>query len=170
MKADTVRTPRRTKRPATQGEQRQGYRSLGPTVIRYGLRVSKDDRTFAKVLSDVIDRYYESDSDFAASAGVSSASVSRYVSGQSIPSPKTIDKLAPHMRMSVERLRAIVYPSGATAEPTHGELDWHPLALDLNRLLGGGSTVPAAERSTLETLVGAVMTPYRRYLRNRKSA
>lgn len=170
MKADTLRKPRARKRAASDGESRQGTRLLGPRVVRYSLRVSKDDRSFAELLSDVIERYYESDSDLAASAGISPSTVSRLVSGQATPSPATIRKLAPHMRTTEARLRAIVYRDEHPTELGADGPQLHPLAIDLGRMLASDSAVPSGERSTLETLVTAVMAPYRRYLRTRKSA
>lgn len=169
MQTDTLRKPRQQKRAKTDGELRQGSRSLGPRVVRYRLRVSKDERSFADVLKDVIERWYESDSDFAASAGVSNSAVSRWASGKQVPTPAKIEQIAPFMRMPAARLLGIAYPGTGTPDARLGP-DVHPLVLDLARMLGPNSPLPDDKRDTLMTLIDALVAPYRRFLRVRKSA
>lgn len=144
----------------------QRSRRLNVGVIRYRLRVGK---TFSEVLSEAIEEWYASDSDFARRAGVSSSAVSRWVAGTVIPTVPTLEKIAPYLRLPAAALISIAYPgTGSNAGGPATKLH-HPLALDVDRLLGEESPVPEDERATLATLLEHVVSPYRRHLRRRRA-
>lgn len=155
---------------------RTGSPSRADDLLRYSFHVSKDDRavaqgtpTFADVLASAIAEHFDGvDKAFADAVGISSSAVSRYKTGQ-VPRPDTIEKMAPYMHMSVPRLMSLAYPRSVDAG-TDLEVTAHPLVVTLNQLIGPGSRMPAAEREALEAVVTTILTPYRPYLRKRKSA
>ena len=143
-------------------------------LIRYGLLMSKEPQSFGEFLAERIRMYYDSDVDFAAAAGIkSSSSISRYVNGGIIPKVATLEQMAPALRMSARALIARAYPvTGSTidGEPepaaTPAPPAFHPLALELDRLLRPESRVPDDKRASLTALVDSLIDPYRRYLRS----
>jgi transcriptional regulator with XRE-family HTH domain len=157
---------------------RQRRRAHVLAMVRYRLRVSKDDLTFREVLASSIERWYESDSDFARKAGVSTSAVSRWVAGENVPTPNTIEKIAPYVRdsrgrpISAIRLTALAFPSLSEVR-VQGQVVFepeHPLARELARMLADDSPLPADRRENLEALLEALVAPYRIYMRKRKSA
>lgn len=170
---DTLRVPRRTKRTVTEGQERQGRRSAGPRLVRYALRVSKDQPDFADVLGAAIAKWYESPEDFArkTQGQISNSSISRWLARKSLPSARKVEVLAPLMHIATDRLMAICYPSmSRTSVPVPPERVMHPLARELDRMLGDDSPLPDDVRELIGKLVDAVLAPYRRFLRQRKSA
>jgi transcriptional regulator with XRE-family HTH domain len=147
---------------------RTGSPSRADDLLRYSFHVSKDDRSFAQVLADVIAKNYGSDSDFATAAGISNSAVSRYKTGVQVPRPETIDKMAPAMRMSVPRLMAIAYPKTVNPDAVLDGATIHPLVLQLNALLTDG-VMPDDDRRNLEQVVGSVLAQYKKHLRGRKA-
>jgi transcriptional regulator with XRE-family HTH domain len=173
--------PKRGRMSRSAGQARQRRRANGPRKVRYRFPVRKEDPTFGQVLAESIELWYESDSDFARKANVSSSAVSRWVAGAQVPRPETIEKMAPWVKDSsgraypAARLLAIAYPgfaaaaSGRTAATTQAPLPVHPLARDVVRMLAPDSPLPAAKREALESLLDALVAPYRTYLGKRKS-
>jgi transcriptional regulator with XRE-family HTH domain len=160
------------------GEQRQRRRVLGPALIRYRSPVSKDELTFGQVLARSIDLWFESDSDFARQAGVSSSAVSRWRTGDQIPRPDTIERMAPHVYderrkpITATRLLVLAYPAlagTATVKPVEAAMV-HPIARDVMWMLADDSPVPQDKREALANLLETVVAPYRTYRRKRKSA
>lgn len=172
-KLDALRKPRVVKPVRTEGQERQGRRSRGPRLVRYPLRMSKDQRDFADVLQAAIDKWYESAEDFARKSGgvVSNSSVSRWLARKSLPSAKKIQELAPLMHMTPQRLMAICYPgtAGGKTVTVVPERPIHPLARELDRIVGVDSPLAEDTRELVEKLVDTVLAPYRRYLRSRKA-
>lgn len=169
---DTLRLPRRTKRSVTAGRERQGSRSLGPRTIRYALQMSKDQQDFADVLDLAISRWFESAEDFARQTGISASSVSRWSARQSVPSARMIEKIAPYLRVPANKLLALAYPGLSHTSPqvTITEKPVHPLAREIGRMLDEGSQLTDEQRDTITRLIDAVLAPYRRLMRARKSA
>jgi len=150
-------------------------------MVRYRLRVSKDDLTFREVLESSIERWYESDSDFARRAGVSTSAVSRWAAGLNVPTIPTIEKIAPFVLdgrgrpIPAIKLTALAYPTlgdaiGVRAQAQPVFEPEHPLAREVTRMLASDSPLPADRRENLETLLEALVAPYRNYMRKRKSA
>jgi hypothetical protein len=175
-KLDALRKPRVVKPVRTEGQERQGRRSRGPRQFRYALRMSKDQqRDFADVLQAAIDKWYESAEDFArkSEGRVSNSSLSRWLARRSLPSAKMIEVIAPMMHMTPNRLMAICYPGTASgrAAVAAGPVDRpiHPLARELDRMIGAGSPLAEDVRDLIVKLVDAVLAPYRKLMRSRKA-
>lgn len=146
-------------------------------MIRYRLRVSKEALTFGQVLESTIQRWYESDSDFARHAKVSSSAVSRWVAGIQVPRPDTIEKMAPWIKddrgrpIPAASLLAVAYPALAKpATAPAAATPMHRLARDVDRLLAEDSPLPADKRANLESLMEMLIDPYRPYLRRRRAS
>jgi transcriptional regulator with XRE-family HTH domain len=147
---------------------------LNVNLVRYRLQVGKDQElpSFPEWLASAIAARYDSDSAFARAAGVSPSVVSRWTRGDLTPTPRFLEKIAPALGVSATTLSAIAYP-GLTDQPTPAAQEQrplHPLARDVDRLIGDESPVPEAERATLAGLLEAVVSPYRRHLRKRRTA
>lgn len=173
-KLDALRKPRVVKPVRTEGQERQGHRSRGPRTFRYSLQMSKETRSFGQVLQAAIDKWYESAEDFArkSEGRVSNSSLSRWLAGKSLPSARMIEVLAPMMHISPQRLTAICYPNlagGRTSATSAAEKPIHPLARELDRLIGGESPLSEDVRELIVRLVDSVLAPYRKFLRSRKA-
>lgn len=120
------------------------------------------------MLAEAITEHYDSDADFARQAGVSSSAVSRWVSGQTVPSVAMIERIAPWLRVPASTLIAIVHPQLVGVEGDDQQRS-HPLARELDRMLDDASPVPIDERQVLETIVDRVVAPYRRHFRRRRT-
>ncbi|NUT52369.1 MAG: helix-turn-helix transcriptional regulator [Saccharothrix sp.] len=135
--------------------------------------MSKDTRDFAEVLQAAIDKWYESAEDFARKSGgvVSNSSVSRWLARKSVPSARKIEQIAPLMHITPERLMAICYPSmaGGRTVTVMPDKPIHPLARELDRMIGDGSPLAEDTRDVIERLVDSVLAPYRKLLRSRKA-
>lgn len=144
-----------------------------PTIrlIRYRLHVSKS-QTFPELLTEAIDDWYESDSDFARKAGVRSpSSVSRWKAGLSIPSVPMLKQIAPHLHTSAKTLIEMCYGTDVEAEaaPQVPRAVTHPLAKEIDKLLGNTSPLDDADKTRLTTVVDSAVDPYRGR-RKRRSA
>jgi transcriptional regulator with XRE-family HTH domain len=127
---------------------------------------------FPEYLADAIARAkYPTPTDFARAAGVHPSIVSRWLSGQAVPTVRTLEKIAPHLRVNKNTLIAIAYPDASVEFDAVPERPApHPLALDVERMLADDSPVPDDERATLATLIEHMVAPYRRYLRKRRAS
>lgn len=147
-------------------------------VVRYRLRMSKESdppASFAEWLAERIERDFSSDSDFARKANVSPSVVSRMVAGKGTPTPSTLERIAPVLGVPVRELFVMVYPTESRSETGILPQWWldrekaqHHLARELGRMLADDSPVPADERDRIESLVEAILAPYRRYLDKRR--
>lgn len=176
MEGDLL-APGRRKRRISAGQQRHKHRALGPRLIRYSVQMGKEP-DLADIISASIDRWYESAEDFARKAGVTGSTVSRMVNRKGVPSARILERIAPYVLDSKGRpvpartLVALAYPSLAApgdAKPIAATRDIHPLAVELDRLIGDGSPLEESKRSNLVQLADMLITPYRSYLRRRKA-
>lgn len=165
----TVRRPTTTSRRAYTGRNQGGGVTLGPRVIRYGFPVGKEAESFAELLGQVIDTWYDGNiSAFTRAAGLkTSSAVTRWRSGQR-PTIEMLRQIAPAMHITARKLEALVYPQGeprsiAAAPPAVT----HPLAREIDRLLGDTSPLADAEKDRLTTVVDSVVEPYRGRRRKR---
>jgi transcriptional regulator with XRE-family HTH domain len=170
-----VSRPRQQRRAVATGRERADRRVMGVNLVRYRLLMGKDHErpTFPEWLAAAIEARYDSDSAFARAAGVSPSVVSRWVKGELTPTPRALQKIAPALGVNATTLSAIAYPElgGELPESSYQQpRPVHPIARDIDRLLGDESPVPEAERATLAGLLEAVVSPYRRYLRKRRTA
>lgn len=126
--------------------------------------------TFRAFLAEAIARVkYATPTDFARTAKVHPSAVSRWLSGQQVPTVRTLEKIAPYLKVNKNTLIAIAYPDGADLPediPT-GPIP-HRLALELERMLAEDSPVPAVDRDTLERVIDSVLAPYRHHLKGRR--
>jgi transcriptional regulator with XRE-family HTH domain len=154
------------------GRERSARGTHAIRPVRYGSRVSKQVGlpTFSAFLADAIARAkYVTPTDFARTAGVHPSAVSRWLSGQQVPTVRTLEKIAPFLQVNKNTLIAIAYPDGAEVPediPT-GPAP-HRLALELERLLAEDSPVPAMDRDTLERVIDSVLQPYRRHMKGQR--
>lgn len=137
------------------------------------MRVSKGNElpSFPVFLASAIEALYPNPSAFARAAGVSASAVSRWLSGELRPTPKTLERIAGALKVPTATLSAIAYPELATGDavPTYvAPARVHPLVRNLEALLDPASTLSPMERDTLERLVGAVVQPYLRHLKGRR--
>lgn len=123
-------------------------------------------KSFAERLPELIkDRLYPNPAAFARDAGVSESSVSRWTAGKERPGPRTIERIAPKLGLTVAELTALVYETDDTAPAP--SVTYHPLAMEIARLLGDDSPLPPDRREVLATLIDGALAPYRRELRRR---
>lgn len=165
--------PGTTKRAVATGREMPGRRSLGRKVLRYPLRVSKGEQlpSFPVFLAERIEALYPNPSAFARAAGVSPSAVSRWLSGELRPTPKTLERLAAPLKTRTAILTAIAYPELAVSDsaPDYAApAPVHPAVRNLARLLAEDSPVPPEERDTLERVVESVIQPYLRHLKARR--
>lgn len=152
-------------------------------MIRYPLLVSKPT-TFADVLGASITRWYESAEDFArhvqAETGerLSGSTVSRWLSGQTVPTMAKIEQLAPFVLdgkrrpVGADTLIGLAYPNLAggsrSVRPVIFDGARTEIARKFDFLLGDDSPLPANKRDSLESLAESLLGPYSMYLRKRK--
>lgn len=146
--------------------------SLARPSVRYGWHVS-NERTFVDLLQEVLDRDFNgSKADFARAAGINVGQVQRYLGfpdrAPQIPRPGTLKKMSPLLGMSHHKLMDLVDAQESDTESALGD-GAHPYAIQVDLLLGEGSTMPADERKSLEQVINTVLTPYRKYLGARKA-
>lgn len=136
---------------------------------------------FADVLAASIDQHYGTAEAFAAATGyaVVGSTVGRWLSRKGVPSARKIDELSRWILdargnpIPASKLAALAYPALAPDRDVrviYLATPMHPLARDINDLLADDSPMPSAERESLEGLGNALISPYRHYLRKRKSA
>ena len=127
--------------------------------------------SFPEFLAEMIAALFPNPSAFAKAAGVSPSAVSRWLSGELRPTPKTLERLAGPLQTPIATLTAIAYPELAIqngAPRPVAPVPVHPLVRDLARLLAEDSPVPSTERDTLERVVESVIQPYLRHLKARR--
>lgn len=137
------------------------------------MRVSKDDsgigqvddaiegaKAFGEYLSTALAHTtFETPTDFARAAHVSAAAVNRWVNGKQRPSPRLLERIAPHLPPSpgstgdhadVRDLTAIAYPAGRGSGAAPGQLTpMAPEASRLNRYLSSDSPLSQEDREEL---------------------
>lgn len=158
--------PPQVKRAVARGT---GRRAINVQVVRYRLRMSKQELpTFPEFLAAAIRRaHFDTPTDFARTAGIHPSVVSRWLKGER-PTLRLLERVAPTLRVSVRQLVAVAYPGEDEPEPVGANA--HPLAIDIDELLGPSSSVPDEKRATLETLIEHVVSPYRVYLRKKRAS
>ncbi len=135
--------------------------------------MSKGDElpSFPVFLANAIEELYPNPSAFARAAGVSPSAVSRWLSGELRPTPKTLERIAGALKVPPKILSVIAYPELATADAAANYVAparVHPLVKNLAQLLAEDSPVPEVERDTLERVVESVIQPYLRHLKGRR--
>lgn len=104
---------------------------------------------------------YETPTEFARAAGISSSVVSRWLNGHVRPDVPLLERIAPHLGTKLSTLVRIAYPEIDEGLPIDDGPALHPLAAELQRRLGPQSTLAPEEQDILSRLVDSVLAPYR---------
>jgi transcriptional regulator with XRE-family HTH domain len=126
------------------------------------MRKSEPLPAFPQYLRQAIDGMgYETPTEFARAAGISSSVVSRWLNGQVRPDVPLLERVAPHLGAKLSTLVRIAYPEIDEGLPIDDAPPLHPLAAELQRRLGAESALSADEREILTRIVDSVLAPYR---------
>jgi transcriptional regulator with XRE-family HTH domain len=104
---------------------------------------------------------YETPTEFARAAGISSSVVSRWLNGHVRPDIPLLERISPHLGTKLSTLVRIAYPEIDEGLPMVATPTLHPLAAELQRRLGPESALSADEQEVLTRIVDSVLTPYR---------
>lgn len=159
-------------------------RPPGPSadaLTSYYLQMRQDDpgQSFGTHLARLIDNAgFTSPSAFARAVPTASgkgkldpSTVLRWISGDTLPTLKSLHQIAPVLKVDANDLVARAYGKtapGVPADPPAPQR--HPLVRDLDRLLDPASRMTPAERKALEAVINGAVEPYRRHLRGRRPA
>jgi transcriptional regulator with XRE-family HTH domain len=117
---------------------------------------------FPEYLREAISRMrYQTPTEFARAAGISSSVVSRWLNGQVRPDVPLLERVAPHLGTKLSTLVRIAYPEIDEGLPIEDVAPLHPLAAELQRRLGPQSTLAADEQDVLTRIIDSVLAPYR---------
>lgn len=170
MKSRDLARPTGIHRSVYAGRDQGGGVNLGPRVIRYRLPVDKEAASFVELLNQVIDDWYGGNiSEFARTAGLkTSSAVTRWRAGQR-PSIAMLRQIAPAMHIAAKKLEALVYPEGEPRAVVATLVLAHPLAREIDKLLGDTSPLAEQEKQRLSTVVDSAVEPYRGRRRKRSA-
>jgi transcriptional regulator with XRE-family HTH domain len=104
---------------------------------------------------------YQTPTEFARAAGISSSVVSRWLNGQVRPDVPLLERVAPHLGAKLSTLVRIAYPEIDEGLPIEQDDPMHPLAAELQRRLGPQSALTTDEQDILARIVESVLAPYR---------
>jgi transcriptional regulator with XRE-family HTH domain len=105
-------------------------------------------------------------SDLARKVSVSQSTISRWIFEERRPDYANLEALAPALDVEFDELLAHAgYGPQAAEVGTMPSI--HPLALELDQMLGENSRVPASDREHLRIIVDRVIDPYRKPRRRR---
>jgi transcriptional regulator with XRE-family HTH domain len=104
---------------------------------------------------------YQTPTEFARAAGISSSVVSRWLNGVVRPDVPLLERIAPHLGTKLSTLVRIAYPEIDEGLPIDDAPPLHPLAAELQRRLGPQSTLPDDEQDILKRLIDTVLARYR---------
>jgi transcriptional regulator with XRE-family HTH domain len=104
---------------------------------------------------------YETPTEFARAAGISSSVVSRWLNGHVRPDVPLLERVAPHLGAKLSTLVRIAYPEIDEGLPIEEVEPLHPLVAELQRRLSPQSTLTAEEREVLTRIIDSVLIPYR---------
>lgn len=117
---------------------------------------------FPEYLRQAIARMgYETPTEFARAAGISSSVVSRWLNGVVRPDVPLLERVAPHLGAKLSTLVRIAYPEIDEGIPIEDGPALHPLVAELQRRLGPQSTLSADEQEIVARLVDSILAPYR---------
>jgi transcriptional regulator with XRE-family HTH domain len=126
------------------------------------MRRSEPLPAFPEYLRQAIERMrYETPTEFARAAGISSSVVSRWLNGQVRPDVPLLERVAPHLGTKLSTLVRIAYPEIDEGLPIDDAPALHPLAAELQRRLGPQSALTTDEQDILSRIVDSVLAPYR---------
>jgi transcriptional regulator with XRE-family HTH domain len=147
---------------------------LPPAEGRYGLRMSKDaqDSGFGAYLVDAIDAAgFDTSTQFARAVDVDPSVVRRWINGQQRPTLRLLERVAPALKKNLNDLVRAAYPENASdGAGAAVAVPLHPLARDVDVLLGPKSRLADKDREALETVLAGLLEPYRSRTGRRRSA
>lgn len=106
-------------------------------------------------------RGYQTPTDFARDAGISSSVVSRWLNGKVRPDVPLLERVAPYLGAKLSTLVRIAYPEVDEGLAIEEAPDLHPLAAELQRRLGPQSNLDPGEQEMLIGIIDRVLAPYR---------
>ncbi|WP_326564517.1 helix-turn-helix domain-containing protein [Micromonospora peucetia] len=105
-------------------------------------------------------------SDLARQVPVSQSTISRWIFKEGLPEYGKLEALAPVLGVTVDEMLAQAGYGRQAADASEATA-MHPLALELDQMLGEASRVPEAEREHLRIIIDRVIDPYRKPRRRR---
>ncbi len=113
------------------------------------------------LLARIADRGSRSPTSFAREAGIEPSIVHRWIAGKVVPTPETLRRAAPVLKVPFAELLgvALAMPAGPDVEVPH------PLAAEITRMLAADSPLPVGERDLLVVLLDRVVAPVRPLMR-----
>lgn len=113
----------------------------------------------------------ESVADLARATGIKPSVYSKWFNGSEQPSVRSLQRLAPVIGAPLRELlvlacRVDAEDLGLDATPEPPEVLGHPLAREIDSLLGEASPLPAKDRTAIETFLQQYLEPYRRTRRS----
>lgn len=130
-----------------------------------------DGTSFGAWLTDRMDEVgLPRPSDLAKASGADQSLIGRWMRDESLPGPTNLRKIAPVLRVREAEIfaRAGHLAPSTTAEPSPGRPRRAAVLDELEQLLGPSSPLPKDKRDDLESLVTALVTPYRSYKRRKR--
>jgi transcriptional regulator with XRE-family HTH domain len=104
---------------------------------------------------------------FARAAGIDPSVVLRWLSEEQRPTIRSLERIAPILRTTMNELVRAAYPDRLNV-PAPASPRVHPLARELDVMLGDQSPIPEADRRALETVLDRMLDPYRHVMRRRR--
>lgn len=109
---------------------------------------------------------FTSSTQFAREAGLDPSVVRRWINGQQRPTLRLLERVAPVLKVPVDQLIRAAYPDrvdGDAAVPP----PLHPLAREVDLLLGPNSRLSVNTRNALETVLQSLLDQYGRPARRK---
>lgn len=126
------------------------------------MRKSEPLPAFPEYLRQAIsEMLYETPTEFARAAGISSSVVSRWLNGQVRPDVPLLERVAPHLGAKLSTLVRIAYPEIDDGIPIQDGPALHPLAAEVQRRLGPQTTLTSDEQDILARIIDSILAPYR---------
>ncbi len=132
-------------------------------ILYVATRKRRDPQTpFGWYLRALMERHgFESDSDLEAASGVSASLISRYQSGEVVPTAQNLRRLAPHLGASMGQLMVeagLATPEelGMVARASAAATPLDPSLAEAQRILADPDRPAAAKEYLRDTLKGAV--------------
>lgn len=113
---------------------------------------------------------FETPTQFARKAGVEPSVIFAWLRGDRRPAIRLLERVAPTLNVETQTLVGAAYPeiaNSTVATPTVRIL--HPLAAEVERLLGAGSPLNPEEQQRVATIVEAAVAPYASRTRRRRA-
>ncbi len=104
---------------------------------------------------------------FARAAGTDPSVVLRWLSEEQRPTIRSIERIAPILRRTINELVVAAYPDRLAPV---ADVAANVLVTELFTMLAGDSPLPEADRLALQATLDRMIEPYRKAMRRRRSA